>query len=388
MGTVIRRQYRTSTGIRARLQALGALTVAVLGILPVAAQQVGTPPQGEARQNVDSTLSDPEKKALEIKKLRAEVDKLSEETTELRTTNEALGTSTRWATAWGGFIGALFGTFVTVSIGLAGIGLNKTQREKMKQEQSHAREKHLLEIFHDLGDEKSSRVRLGAVAILVQKIARITAPDFVAKEDDKRDLPTMVSVLIAASKQEPVIEIQKQIADGLAKALGAIVSGAEPSTEKSPLSGYDFQGAKLGNAWWKKVDARGIDFYKAEFFQAGLREAFLSRAVLQEANLKKSILVEARLEEADLQRADLTNARLSRANLRNAKLGGAILRGADLKGADLKGADLTNADLSGADLGGAKLEGARYTEEQLMSCNMDGVDFGPDGRPSIRHPAR
>jgi len=371
MATAIRCQDKTRISLRGRLFILGVVAIALLGTLPAAAQQTGPVEPGAGRQKADSALQAAEKD-LQIQKLRAEMAKLVEETKELHTTNEALGTATRWATAWGGVIGGLLGTLVTILIFVAGRGFNKTQKEKMEQENSHARETHLLEIFRDLGNETSPRIRLGAVAILVQKIAKISAPDFVAKEADKRDLPTMVSVLLAASKQESTVEVQKQIADGLANALGALVKGKEPSAdEPSPFRSYDFQRAKLSNAWWKKIDAREVDFYKAELVQAGLRDAFLSGAVLQEAKLAGSSLIGAQLNDADLQGADLTNAKLTGANLNKAKLGNAIL-----KRADLTEADLTGANLDGADLRGAKLKGARYTVEQLKSCNTAGVDFG------------
>jgi hypothetical protein len=357
MGKAIRCQGKPGQGMKVSVLVFSFLVVAVMGAAQVVAQGAGTPAQGGAQ----TVLSEKEKK-LNIDKINAELAKLKEETKELQTTNAALGTYTRWATAWGGAIGALLGTGVTLLIAFAGHGLNKTQREKMEQERSQAREQHLLEIFHNLGD-KSPRVRLGAVAILVQRIARIVESGSKAQVDDRRDLPTMVSVLIAVSKQEGTIDIQKQIADGLAKALGAIGSGQKPlEGSKSRLLGYDFQRAKFNNAWWQWIDAREVDFYKAELVQAGLREAFLSRAVLYDVKLAGSTLVGAQLDGADLQRADLTNARLN---------------GANLKDADLRGADLTGANLDNANLRGAKLEGAVYTKEQLKTCDTTGADFGP-----------
>src|SRR5207253_1683619 len=93
--------------------------------------------------------------------------------------------------------------------------------------------------------------------------------------------PTIVNVLIAMTKFESEVAIQKYVADSLARALGAIVPpDAEGPSGASPLKAFDFQGAKLQGAWWKRIDARDIDFYAAHLRHAGLRGAFLADSVL------------------------------------------------------------------------------------------------------------
>jgi Pentapeptide repeats (8 copies) len=112
------------------------------------------------------------------------------------------------------------------------------------------------------------------------------------------------------------------------------------------------EGARLENAWWKRVDARGVDFYKASLVRAGLRQAFLSGAVLKKADLSNATLVDAQLDGADLTDADLRGA-----NLRGANLAGAILKGAKLDRAILEGVDLTKAkDLTNIDLRSVKTD--------------------------------
>lgn len=311
--------------------------------------------------------------ALKVEKLQEEVRKLRNEARGLEDTNEALGRTTRWLTAWMAALGGILGVLATLVIAVAGFRINRTQRElgeerhalesrKIEQERLLGREKHMLEVFNALGSEEP-RIRIGAVAVLVQRLQRIRElqadPRVTGVVEEERaeqmsELPTIVSVLISVTKHEQKEEIQKYIADGLANSLGAIVpAGESPTAEKSPLARYDFQGAKLQNAWWKGIDARGVDFYEACLARAGLRNALLQGAVLKGADLSGATLSGARLDGADLQ-----NSRLAGAKLAGAKLVGARLMGADLTDADLSGADLTGADLTGALLAGVKLDRA------------------------------
>jgi len=95
----------------------------------------------------------------------------------------------------------------------------------------------------------------------------------------------------------------------------------------------------LGPVFAPRLQAAGIDFYRAD-----LRGAYLDSAYL---------------DSAYLDSADLRGAYLRGADLRGAYLDGAYLDGAYLRGAYLRGADLHGAYLRGADLRGADLRGAR-----------------------------
>jgi hypothetical protein len=320
----------------------------------------------QANANTGSPATDAEKTTLDLAKLKAELDKLKAEADGLRISNEALGAWTKFLTAWLAAIGSIIAGLL---IWLLGRSLNKTQKEKLEQEMEieagrfkQGHEKHNLEVFQALGNEEP-RVRVGAVAVLVQRIAALQAKQTsTPAEKEERDM--LVSVLVSGTKYEDEVEVQKYIADGLADSLQAIVpSGQKPTSAVSPLKSYDFQGAKLGNAWWKRIDARGVDFYKAHLARAGLREAFLSDAVLKDADLTDATLVKAQLDGANLQGAQLTEARLKGANLKGANLKEANLDRADLSDAELDAADLSNATfngtiLKGAHLGAAKFDGA------------------------------
>jgi len=340
------------------------LCAGVLALLssPALVAQAPTPagnppasPSGNAPSPTDLKLAND--------KLRWETEKLREETGALRDANNALDTRARWLVPW---LAAIGSAFVTLLAGIVGFFIQRNQEKRLSQDKEVAREKHLLALFKSLGDPDPT-IRIGAVAVLIERIVKIRSlPNQSEYEEDRRELPTLVSVLIAATKHEIQTENQKYIADGLATSLGAIVpkdKDVEAGTE-SPLKGYNLQEARFENAWWQRLDARGIDFFSAKLRRAGLREAFLSGTVLMRADLTEATLVKAKLDKANLQEASLQRARLNQANLRSANLRKADLREADLDGCDLRGAILDGAKLQGARFGCANLTGVDLTNAE------------------------
>lgn len=304
------------------------------------------------------TSFDNEESRLELEKLRAEVDKLKLEVEDLRSPFSALR-------AWLTGFGALFTALTAGAVAWVGYRLNSTQEAKLKQDKAQGRREHLLRLFHELGDQEA-KVRLGAVAVLLQRLTERPTGESPVDLAEKQDASTIASVLIAVTKHESDIGIQKRTADGLARALGAIIEDRKTPREasESPLKPYDFQRAQFQDAYWKRVDARDIDFFKANFSWASLKEAFLSGAVFMEANLEEAVL-----RDADLKGANLQGAKLRGAKLQNAQLVGANLAQADLSQANLDGANLSRACLDGANLQGASqigmlLKGAKYDTAQ------------------------
>jgi uncharacterized protein YjbI with pentapeptide repeats len=351
-----------------------------------------------SNDNTGNPAADSERARLAQQKAEIELEKLRAEVAGLKITNEAMGWWTKFLTAWLAAVGSIIAGLL---IWVLGRSLNKTQQKKLDQDMEldakrHAlessklqqdkdlslekhklesdkldqdrklgREKHNLEVFNALGSTEP-RSRIGAVAILIQRIAALYGK-VPLSPDEKEEMDMLVSVLISVTKHENKEEVQKYIADGLSDSLKAIVPDEieKPTSDASPLKPYDFQGAKLENAWWRRIDARGVDFYKAHLVRAGLSQAFLSGTVLKNADLTKATLVKAQLDGANLQGAQLVDAKLTKANLKKANL-----KGANLDGADLTDADLDEADLSGATLNGTILKGARRG-----SAKFDGVDL-------------
>ena len=240
---------------------------------------------------------------------------------------------------------------------------------KMAQDKELTREAHNIELFKGLASARP-RLQLAAAAALLQ---RVFADPMVTSDENPKanERKTIIDVLVAVIKEVPIpsggasqtpekrtppvpaIEkpnpgsrelarmpepsaLAKYIGDNIVKALRAVVApGDQPiDRPRSPLNDWDtdWQKAQLVNVWWKGVDARGVDFFRANFDTASLREAFLCETIFYEASLRWTVL-----RDADL----------SRANLNGATLEGADLRGANLIGADLTGANLRNAELDG-----------------------------------------
>lgn len=265
----------------------------------------------------------------EAKKIKVEVIKLSEETKKLTSSSKDLRD---WLTAIGGIL-TLIGSIIVVLLGVIfNRTLQRTQEEKrkleeskMKQDKEFAREKHMLEVFREFGAE-DPKIRLSAAAILIQRLIKINEEGRKKDTENRYEFPMIVSVLISATKQEEKKEIQKYIADGISNALKATIPDdiKEPDEKtESPLKGYDFQGARLCNAWWRRIDARKVDFFEASLVKAGLKEAFLQEAVFFRADLTESVLSGANLNNTNLQEAILKNAVLRDVNLSNSKIKGA-----------------------------------------------------------------
>lgn len=278
----------------------------------------------------------------------------------------------------------------TISIPFLGFFFNFTQIAKMRQDRKFDREKQLLEVFRELGSS-DPRIRIGAAAILLQRLDKIPNPKKKDKIRKKRkeeiyEFFSIMSVLIAETKHEEKENVQKFIADGIASALVAIIPEGKksPDNEESPLKGYDFQGSTLHNAWWRRIDARGVDFYEASLERASLREAFLSEAILKKANLEMAVLEDADLRNTNLQESRLKGAKMARANLKGANLCDACLENANLMGAHIGKIAISKEspengeikeELKITDLSKACLKGADLRDVDLCDAIIDGADF-------------
>jgi uncharacterized protein YjbI with pentapeptide repeats len=146
----------------------------------------------------------------------------------------------------------------------------------------------------------------------------------------------VLQALVSATKEDkPDPNLAKVIGDELVRVVGAAVpEGRAPSKAGSPLRSFggeplDLQKVKFPEVYWRRVDARGVDFFRADFTNAGLREGFLHKTIFFGACLKGCVL-----RDADLSEANFQNAYLSGADLRGANLTGAILVDTILKGAN------------------------------------------------------
>lgn len=187
---------------------------------------------------------------------------------------------------------------------------HELQSDKLRQELENSRREHDLGTFKALG-EGDPRIRIGAVSVLAQRVHELNEKQ-PHTEVEKQQRTTIIRVLIAVTKHEDTEEIQKYIADHLVEVLGARVdAGSPPQGTKSPMAAFDFQGARLTNAWWQNVDLRGVDLYKAKLPRAGLAGSFLQEAVLKNADLSSASLSNSSAGAAHTQKVNLEGAILT-----------------------------------------------------------------------------
>ncbi len=275
----------------------------------------------------------------EIEKIGVEISKFKEEVEQLRSQNSLLGK----VTALAGILGGVVGSFVIGGIGmLISNRLNTARVRQMRQDWELERERNNIGLFRDLASPSGHQQR-AAAAVLIQRLfplAQVRRKGTLRADSyEMVECNTILDVLVAVTKDKPMpggndqpalgSTLGKYIADNMVKALGAVVPEGEepPAARASPLAGQDWQGAQLANVWWKRVDARGIDFFNANFERAGLAEAFLRGATFYGSNLQRAVLRGADLRDANLEGADLTGATLLGANLTGANLRGAKLDG-------------------------------------------------------------
>jgi pentapeptide repeat protein len=262
----------------------------------------------------------------ELKQVKGDLDRLR---TQLQSSSNqqhihisGIGTSAITAA-----IVALIASWLTVR------STRKSNRETLKQQLLLAREKATMKLVSQLGSA-GLPVRLASATLLLDQIRQAgSTAGHNGKNRAAHEAGRMLQVVVSATKEDkPDANLAKAIGDELVSLVGAVVKdGQRPSAKStSPLRAFggeklDLQKVKFPNVYWRRVDARGVDFYCSDFTKAGLREAFLHKAIFYEACLKESVLRDADLSEANLQ--------------------GAVLTGADLRGANLEGAILTGAKL-------------------------------------------
>jgi hypothetical protein len=278
--------------------------------------------------SAEETSPVPKGSTLEKVKMEAEIAKLRAEVESLKIANESAGSLARRISLLLGSLGGLLGAFFSLVIYFLGKkvseNFSQTQEAKLEQDKELGREQHNLELFRSLGDE-NARVQLAAASVLLQRLAEFADKRKAGTLNivEEREQPTIIQVLVAITKEpQSNPALVKFIADNLVTSLEAIIPvGQDPQMDKpSPLKGVDFQKSRLHNIWWKRVDARGLDFFRVDFSEAGLAEAFLQNTVFFEANLENCVLRDARLNKADLRRAKLQGANLMGADLQGARL--------------------------------------------------------------------
>jgi hypothetical protein len=213
------------------------------------------------------------------------------------------------------------------------------QRLQMDQAEIFHREAHNLNVFKNLS-EANGGMQMAGAAVLIERLAETPKKKF-----EKSERNAIIRTMISVTKYEGAsTELCKTVADHVPRALGVLERPRDRLGPRSPMLDFDWQGVRLYRAFWRGIDARGVDFFGASLVEMGMRNAHLSGAIFKDAVVHNC-----------------------------------VLEGADLSGADLRGADLRESRLRGAILKDARLEGALYDQKTTFP---DGFD--PDAAGMIR----
>ena len=275
--------------------------------------------------------------------------------------------------------------------------LTGQNRKRIKQEDDKHREEHTLELFRALSSQ-IPHLQLAAASVLIERLKRLN-------QEIKNRKPTEIDYSERASIQYALHLVLKgdfsgsgslgtsAAGDGFSHLLAKYIGEqlvrlndaqpldkegqpfelkrdtevrylerlAKPKYKESPLKGFDWQEIKIMQAWWPGIDAREIDFFRAELRECGMRFANLDGAKLYEASLCRTIL-------------------------RGARLVGTDIRNADLSEADLRDSDLTNANFSGTNLSGCTLSSARNWDKAIWrGASYSAKTALPDGFLPAQH---
>ena len=197
------------------------------------------------------------------------------------------------------------------------------QRLKIDQAEIFHREAHNLSLFEKLAN-RNGGVQVSAATVLTARLEQKPRTHF-----EKSERKAIIKTLISVTKYDGTsVEVCKIVADDVLKALGVLDRPKGSLDPRSAMRDFDWQGVRLYNGYWRGIDARGVDFFRARLVDVGMRNAHLSGTVFKEAVLRKCVLRGADLRGADLRGADLGETDLRAANLENAKLEGTVLEGA------------------------------------------------------------
>lgn len=331
------------------------------------------------------------KERLEIEKLRAERDKLSNDT--------------RWY-VWAGptLLGVLTAVGAIVSVGV-GWRQHKTQVEQHERERA-GRERDALDQRRRESAERIDAEFAACAAKIAstrtaQRMSGLAALETFLRPERAEYHERLLSLLIGLAKirREPEDPTTLALGRLLGKHLSAIgVQLRQRVGERFPARAEMVAGRPTGSL--KRdidLDLRGAQLPDASLSRVWLPGVLLNDADLQRARLQGAVLNNARLAGANLSHADLTDACLrqaggvdSMAGIRGVEMSGATLDGARLTSADLRharardatfrGAELQSmrcyhADLTGATFRDAVLTGALLKNANLRGATFDGADL-------------
>jgi uncharacterized protein YjbI with pentapeptide repeats len=206
----------------------------------------------------------------------------------------------------------ILGVVITVLIAASPFIWRMIQSRRLHQEELIHRESHNLKLFEALASN-NPHLQLAAAAVLIERLI-VTNSTFTLSEHR-----VIIRTLLAMTKKVNLTGTDHRGVSSLSK----FVADKIAEHHKLPLNQFDWQNVDISGAWWPKVQADGIDFWRSNLQACGLRKASLRHAVFIESNLDKTVLVSA----------DLTGARFDRASLKGTNLSECIVQSTVFEGA-------------------------------------------------------
>ncbi|MFN7922035.1 MAG: pentapeptide repeat-containing protein [Bryobacteraceae bacterium] len=307
--------------------------------------------------------------ALDIRKLRAEVDKLEAENRKLASENSG----------WGKFARSLWPVATGVLTALVGfIGLTY-----QSQQTAYRDREVFLKLLEVAARGESAEARIGAISALAQYW--------------HGPFRTTVAEILSATLMTEAVKTGQADAESVRRA-AAFAIGEAICDKPSPVSPWCVSPSSrdaaiireilYGNSWTgRNGSVTRIQRNLAGQKQGASRDAAqvieLKLQATREAirhnweNLQYGMFAEHDLEGIELYRGELYRAFFGKANLQGANLCRANLTEANIEGADLRGANLSGADLSrlswndATKLQGVNLCGVRNADPRFLAKASD-----------------
>jgi hypothetical protein len=228
--------------------------------------------------------------------------------------------------------------FVTVGGAVGGylVGQKQTTKKRLEFENLKNIDSIYQSIVLELADKSNPLLR-AAAAVKLGMILKSFPSEWVVDDARKRQMIQLTKQVLAASlaiEEDPKVLKTLTIALALHKHLEDDPKEPGKKMTVGDARELDLSGAKAADAYWKRVDFSGSDFYRADLTRASFREALLQDtqfclANLQEAVLREAICRRTDFKLADLRKADLSDARLVETKFKGAKVFGCLLTGAE-----------------------------------------------------------
>lgn len=263
------------------------------------------------------------KRCQDALKVQQEILKLEQETRKLENDNANSVLSTLLA------FGPLFGAVLALIPVLIGYAYKNDADKRLlnseaANQRAEQRERHTRELMKELTSSRAaeqSYAAAGLFALIRDNVAQNAnrskrQRDDVDRQNAHREAVAVMSGLLARLRDEELgVPEAKFIADEAGKVFREQASLKDGLRMKQ----FNLQQVVMRDAYWKEVDASGVDFYGAVLSNMSFKMGNLRGAVFYNADLREAVFEDANAMETDFRGANLSGANLKGANFTGAR---------------------------------------------------------------------